>query len=467
MIEESRSNFNRWQAEQDYLAEQKQLHPEFFEKKDGLTVKEQLSRIGIVLSYQEITNGFIKYYPFDFIVEEVLRDGEVITVDYDVPSVPSGSGPFLVFDLVKVGISTIDAIRELAQRLQIKETQIGYGGIKDSIAFTSQRLSVSGVTPEQLINLPESNFFIKNIRYSSEAISMNSTSGNRFTILIRTAEPIDEQLLESRLQDLRQNGFWNFYWLQRFGNRLLSHWWGLLLLQGKDEKAIRSYLCDPGPNELSFFSKLRKQANGQYENWEAMAELYKPLGFSFRQELILLNSLREFRHDYIGALRAIPDQAKMWIYAYGSLLFNKVLSFAAADQIKIGQKVPLLLSNNPKDYEIYEKFLENDRLPQDFSKNIRRFDFMRFTPRTVDPKLFAKIYEVKVLPEGTVISFDLPKGAYATAFLSHIFCLDGQILPQLKNTVYDLKELIGSGSITETKKKLEKYTVIRKAEEVE
>src|SRR6185436_11001332 len=166
--------------------------------------------------------------------------------------------------------------------------------------------------PEALMQLPVTNHFLKNIQFANDSVSMNNVSGNRFTILIRTKDSIDEEKLRERIEVLSKDGFWNFYWMQRFGNRLLSHWWGLLLLQGKEERVVRSYLCEPGPNESPFFANLRKLANTKFEKWEEIIELYKPFEFTLRNELIILNHLKEFRHDYTGALRAIPEQVKLW-----------------------------------------------------------------------------------------------------------------------------------------------------------
>jgi len=459
--------FEKWQKEQAFLASQKEQHPELFIRTEGLEILEQLTRVGIVLPVQPLVKGFIKYHPFDFIVEERLSDGTIVSIDVNSSPVSSQPAPFFRADLVKVGISTIDAIRELARKLNIKETQVGYGGVKDAIALTSQRISVSKVSLDQLQTLPNSNFYLKNIQSAQEAMSMNNILGNRFTIFIRTQEQVDEEKLVQRLTQIQAEGFWNFYWLQRFGNRLLSHWWGLLLLQGKEEKTVRSYLCDPGPGELPFFSQLRKQANQQFGNWEEIIKLYEPFGFSLRFELLLLNYLKEFRHDYTGALRSISEQVKMWIYAYSSFVFNKVLSLAAADKFQVPTNLPLLLSNDPKDREVYRQFLEMDKIPLDFAQKIKRFDFIRFTLRYVETKLLPKILGYKILPEGVIISFDLPKGAYATTFLSHLFTLEGSLASVVNPKKYDLKQVLGTGTMDPALKKLEKFIVARESESEE
>jgi len=464
MINSSDPIFEKWQKEQVFLQAQKVISPELFVKVAGLEPEKQLSRVGIALPITPLSPGFVKYYPFDFIVEEWLADNSVVTVDSDIPSSTVETAPFFHADLVKIGISTIDAIKELASKLNIKETQIGYGGIKDAIALTSQRISVSGVSLSQLLSLPEGNFFLKNIQPAQTAISMNNTLGNRFTIFVRTPEPLDEKLFVERLTEIQEHGFWNFYWLQRFGNRLLSHWWGLLLLQGKEEKAVRSYLCESGPNELPYIANLRDQANKQFENWEEIIKLFEPLGFTLRNELLLLNSLKEYRRDYVGALRAIPEQVKMWVYAYGSSLFNEILTFGSREPSGVPSSLPLLLSNNNTDHEIYRNFLERDKVGMDFANKIRRFDFIRFVSRKAETKLFPKILGYKLLPEGVILSFDLPKGAYATTFLSHIFTLDGRIGSVVKDTAIDMKELLGTGTASPTLRKLEKFIVLRQPE---
>lgn len=464
-MSDEKGSFNKWQSEQAYLEEQKKLHPELFVRKEGIGLDAQLSRIGIVLPHQPVGRGFIKYFPFDFIVEEIEKDDQIVSVDYEPATSPHNSGPFLTADLVKIGISTVDVLKELAAKLKIKETQIGYGGIKDAIALTSQRLSFSGIKPEDLLALPNTNHFLKNLEFSDQAVSMNIILGNRFTILIRTKDPIDEKALADRVKMLSKEGFWNFYWLQRFGNRLLSHWWGLLLLQGREERVVRSYLCEAGPNESAFFANLRKQANTKFGNWEEMIELYRPFEFTLRNELIMLGYLREFRHDYTGALRAISEQVKLWLYAYASFLFNKTLSIYANGESSVPKQLPLLLSNNAKDFEIYKQFLEADKVSLDFGQKIRRFDFIRLIPRKVETKFLAKIHKYEVVPEGVVISFDIPKGAYATTFLSQIFTLDPGLADEVSTEQIDPKNVLQTGSIQKTKEVFKDHTVFRQKEE--
>src|SRR3989344_9360307 len=127
MSDENQNLFNKWQAEQAYLNEQKKLHPELFTKTEGIDVTAQLQRVGIVVPYEPLAAGFVKFYPFDFIVEEIKKDGQIVRVDNDPsPSELPPPAPFVSADLVKIGISTIDAVRELADKFNLKETQIGY-----------------------------------------------------------------------------------------------------------------------------------------------------------------------------------------------------------------------------------------------------------------------------------------------------------------------------------------------------
>ena len=77
------------------------------------------------------------------------------------------------------------------------------------------------------------------------------------------------------------------------------------------------------------------------------------------------------------------------------------------------------------------------------------------------------IFGKKILPEGVIISFDLPKGAYATTFLSHLFTLEGSLASVVNPKKYDLKQVLGTGTMDPALKKLEKFIVARESESEE
>jgi len=405
----------------------------------------------------------------DFIVEEIQTDGQISSVDMEKAKVMGidEQDPTLYADLVKVGISTIDAIDEMAKQLNIDSKQIGFAGIKDQNALTSQRISFRKVNAQKVVKLKTKNFLLQNFETNKGAIQMGSLKGNRFTIFVRTEKEISQKDIEAQLANVEKIGFWNFYWLQRFGNRLASHYWGLLLFQGNYEKLLYSYFCEPGERDIAFYKKLRQKAQKQFGDWEDLYKIFEKLPYSMRYELSVLDHLIKNPDDYTGALNTIQDQVRLWVYAYASYLFNSLLSYYATNGKECPKQLPLVLSMGKADQAPYKAFLEADGVPEDFGKNLRPFPYIRLTHRTVNAQFEPAIHGIKSMPEGIVISFSLDKGSYATTFLAHLFTLTGGLpIPQwLKDQKYDFKKLIELGSIKEIHERFKEY-IIEKEEVV-
>lgn len=441
-----------WLAEQSYIKNKQLESPDEFVLANPPDYYDLLAGVGITSTSGQ-TEGIIKQLPTDFIVEEIQRDFSITEVTPGSPgSVNGQAGPFVRLDLVKMGISTIDAIRDLSRRLKIPETKFEYGGIKDAKAVTAQQISIANPPLDILTNYPTSNYLIKNLRYADKALGVGQISGNRFTILVRTEHTVDIANFSAEIEDLNKKGFWNYYWTQRFGSRYLSHYWGMLLLRGDVQALVKSYLVDPGPNDVPFFIQLRTEAEEKYGDWKAMYQIYKPLAFSFRYELDILKHLMEYNSDFVGAVRNIPDQVKFWSYAYASFMANRLISSYASGQSQPLKSIPLLFTDKKSELSMYESYLKIDNVPITFREKLRRFDFIRFSSRYLETRLPVKINGYKTIPEGLVISFDLDKGAYATTFLSNIFALKNHVtwVKDKKIEFIDLKAVLNLGEISTT-----------------
>src|SRR5512139_1809460 len=82
--------------------------------------------------------GRIKARPEDFVVEEVPL--------YQ----PSGEGTHVYFRIEKTGLSTMRAVHDIARALGRQVRDIGYAGLKDADAVTTQTLSVEHVDPDAI-----------------------------------------------------------------------------------------------------------------------------------------------------------------------------------------------------------------------------------------------------------------------------------------------------------------------------
>ena len=83
--------------------------------------------------------GTIKESPNDFLVEEI-------------PSyLPCGSGEHCYLTIEKIGITTLEAIRRIANSLKVQERDIGYAGMKDAVGITRQTISIQRLAPEKAL----------------------------------------------------------------------------------------------------------------------------------------------------------------------------------------------------------------------------------------------------------------------------------------------------------------------------
>jgi len=409
-----------------FEAERKRA-PELFTRAPMVDDDATLRSVGIDGGYGIRPVGYLKLFPQDFIVEEIPKEGAVRTIDLsDENRALGGEGSTYYADLVKIGVSTLEAKEQLANALGIDEKNIGYAGIKDKLALTSQVISMRGISdPKKIASVYSDNFFLKNITRGKGVIVNGDLKGNRFTITLRLADPITPALkaeLEQKVVDAKQDGFWNFFYLQRFGTpRLLSHLLGRMLLVGDYEGVVKTVLTHTSAREIPYFIAIRREIEEKWGDWQSIESILTPFPSNLTHELVLARWLAAHPGDFLGALRTIPDQIRLWIYAYASFLFNKKLS----ELIAVGDVplwLPIVNSYNSNDWKPYAAFLEEDgvRLP---SKAYKDFPFLFIDSRKCPTLQPVDVHSAVFDDRSAVFSFSLPKGSYATSFLMSFFTL--------------------------------------------
>ncbi len=450
------------QKETEFLSEQKTKYPELFEKGTFLDDAGFLQKIGFfVPGKDKFPSGCIKLLPQDFIVEEVPKEGAGQTVDwgnfFHAEKSFSEEDPTVYATLVKCGLSTIEAVEEISSFLGMPKNLIGYSGIKDKDALTSQLISfrqmpAGGV--EKLEKMESHYFFLKDVYSGKGSTETGSLQGNEFTILVRTSQTIEEKELLKRIKDIEKSGFYNFYYLQRFGNpRLSNFYWGFLILTGKYEEAIMNFMTRAGEREIPYFKKLRDEIKSNWGNWEKIGQITAPMPMSLQNERKIISYLTKHPDDFTGSLNQVQEQVKLWLFALSSWMFNKKISLYLQNGQVPPEKMPLILSQDKNDWNFYQEFFpkEENFSPLDLLNNLKPFPFVRWAKREVNTREFAKIHDVKITDRGVIIKLLLPKGAYATTFLSHFFNLISGALPQnIPTGALDLKKELGIGDLEKT-----------------
>ncbi len=184
--------------------------------------------------------GKIKTLAADFIVEEIL------------PFQPEGQGEHVFLQIQKTGENTEYIARLLARVAEVRQRDIGFAGLKDRHAVTTQWFSVwlpGKADPDWSAAETENIKILQALRHPRK-LKRGVLSGNNFTITIRDFAGDKEQTVAT-LAAIKSQGFPNYFGEQRFGNNGQNINTALALFAGAKMKpeqrsiylsAARSYL---------------------------------------------------------------------------------------------------------------------------------------------------------------------------------------------------------------------------------
>lgn len=151
--------------------------------------------------------GVIRQQPEDFIVHE-----------QDAFSA-SGSGEHLLLRLEKRGLNTVFVAERLARWAGVARSAIGYAGLKDRHALTTQRFSVwlpKRQSPDPALLQGEGLRLLEQ-HWHSRKLARGALAGNRFELTLRQVQGAPEAI-QARLQQIARRGVPNAFGEQRFGH---------------------------------------------------------------------------------------------------------------------------------------------------------------------------------------------------------------------------------------------------------
>lgn len=139
----------------------------------------------------------------DFVVEEIPAYA------------PSGSGEHWYVRVQKRGQNTRDAALALARAARVSERDIGYAGMKDKHAVTTQWFSLPGsAAPPDTWSLPEGLCLLEVSRHANK-LRTGHLRGNRFRIALVETTALEGA--RALLDHLSRRGLPNYFGPQRFG----------------------------------------------------------------------------------------------------------------------------------------------------------------------------------------------------------------------------------------------------------
>ena len=154
-----------------------------------------------------VITGTLRQADDDFVVEEDLGYGA------------SGEGEHAFLSICKRGRNTHEVARALAKLAGVGQVAVGYAGLKDRHAVTTQHFSVHlpGRPDPDWRTLEDESLQVLSVARHNRKIRRGSLRGNRFLIRVDDTEG-DHSTTEQRLATIRTAGVPNYFGAQRFGH---------------------------------------------------------------------------------------------------------------------------------------------------------------------------------------------------------------------------------------------------------
>lgn len=344
----------------------------------------------------------IKQTPDDFIVEEQLSFLDRLEKD------PNKLKGYVYYKLTKKNTTTLHALSRIASALFIEDKQIGFCGLKDKNATTSQYISIPNfgvkTAPPRVTTLTINNCKLEFVGSADNTLFLGNLNANKFQINVGDIEGYNTTNPTHMI---------NYFGEQRFSQNNAQI--GKLLVKKKFLDAVNLILSES----------------------EERAD---------RTTNILKEYIAQKPNDAVGGLRRLsPQHIKLYMHALQSQIWNEVASelVTTTNQpcyIDEQLQVAIPKTNNlPQqltipligfDYEEDEQSKEvKDAIKKSLKKhniNLRDFivkEFPELTKSVGSRELISPIRNLEIsnkTENSATFAFELDKGCYATVALRHI-----------------------------------------------
>ncbi|HTX43520.1 MAG TPA: tRNA pseudouridine(13) synthase TruD, partial [Methanocella sp.] len=197
------------------------------------------------------------------------------------------------------------------------------------------------ITEEQLAHVWLPRVALEPVGRANKDIGLGDLRGNDFDIAIKHIS-LPQAECEARMKAIddriaRAGGVPNFFGYQRFGIvRPITHLVGKKLIQGDIEGAAMDYIARSFPGE----SEENKKVRDLVMETRDFKEGIRLFPFNLRYERTMMHHLIERPGDYAGAFRSLsPKLLKLFVHAYQSYMFNKLLSRRLVDGLPLNEPV--------------------------------------------------------------------------------------------------------------------------------
>lgn len=383
----------------------------------------------------------LKRLPEDFQVEElpVVAEGEP-------------RGRFVYYRLTKCGLGTLEAIEAVSRRWNIAGRRISYGGLKDRHARTIQYLTIFE-GPERPLH--ESSFDLEPVGRRSEPYGPAHFRGNRFVVVLRDLSPHSLDRALKAVGEIPRDGLPNYFDDQRFGSvgfdgGFIAQAW----LTGDHERALRLAIAEPNPSDRPAAKAEKAILRATWGRW---TEAKEQLGRSHARSLVTY--LVDHPTDFRGAFARLRRELRsLYFSAFQSHLWNLILARWIERNTREDQRVPIdfKVATLPIHHGLepeQAEFLAQSRIPLPASRTplpddpmgeiaadvvaefglswenlrVKHLKDVFFSKGTRPALFFSENLEYSAAADDLAprrkkltLSFELPKGAYATLLVKRV-----------------------------------------------
>ncbi|MFT7677863.1 MAG: tRNA pseudouridine13 synthase [Planctomycetota bacterium] len=253
---------------------------------------------------------------------EELEDFEV----EEVPAYePSGEGEHLYLWIEKRGVGTPEAEMRLARALHVPEAGCGHAGRKDARGVTRQWLSFHGARAEEALELELDGIRVLRAEYHSNKLRVGHLVGNRFTLVLRGIGVERRGDVEAVLRALESDGMPNYFGEQRFGRGGRAHELGQLLVADDREGYVHALVSPEHAGHGKAAAELRRVIlAGERSAYRHLGSLGRQLDPDLAA---LAKQLARRPGSLASAVRAIPKTTRRFhVNALQSWCFNGVVA---------------------------------------------------------------------------------------------------------------------------------------------
>lgn len=252
---------------------------------------------------------------------EIKLQCEDFRVDELPAYTPCGQGTHAFIRAEKRGMTTPAAAGRLAKYLGISPLEVGYAGLKDSRAVTTQYFSVEHIDERKLIGYDDGQLRVISVSKHGNKLKTGHLLGNRFVIRIRGVGEAQLPDAQAVFDVLCRRGVPNYFGVQRFGARRDTHLLGEALVRDDREGFLKIFLGTPQAVDSQDMRAAR-----DYFDAGCLERALKLWPRQFEDQRKALLMFRKTGRAGV-AIGAVDKRMKrLYISAFQSAVFNDILA---------------------------------------------------------------------------------------------------------------------------------------------